>query len=56
MRMQAAAAAHDDCHLMSRLPPALERQLFPFQREGILRGLQHGGRLLIGDEMGLVRY
>lgn len=53
--MQAASAAHDDRHLANILPPALTRQLFPFQRDGIAQGLLHGGRLLIGDEMGLVR-
>ncbi len=53
--MQAASAAHDDRHLAKMLPAALTRQLFPFQRDGIAQGLLHGGRLLIGDEMGLVR-
>ena len=53
--MQAASAAHDDRHLAKRLPAGLTRQLFPFQRDGIAQGLLHGGRLLIGDEMGLVR-
>ena len=30
-----------------------ESKLFPFQRDGVARGLELGGRILIGDEMGL---
>lgn len=35
------------------LPEDTYRRLFPFQREGILFGLVHGGRCLLADEMGL---
>ena len=30
-----------------------EEKLLPFQREGVARGIEMGGRILIGDEMGL---
>ena len=30
-----------------------EEKLLPFQREGVTRGIEMGGRILIGDEMGL---
>ncbi|EPT28685.1 SWI2/SNF2-containing protein [Toxoplasma gondii ME49] len=36
-----------------RMPPLLRKSLFPFQLEGILFALQRGGRVLIGDQMGL---
>uniref|UniRef100_A0A1D2A8V2 DNA annealing helicase and endonuclease ZRANB3 n=1 Tax=Auxenochlorella protothecoides TaxID=3075 RepID=A0A1D2A8V2_AUXPR len=37
----------------ARLPPGLLSALLPFQREGVRRGLQHQGRILIADEMGV---
>ncbi len=33
---------------------SLEQRLMPFQREGVQEGLRMGGRMLLGDEMGLV--
>eukprot|EP00929_Paragymnodinium_shiwhaense_P031338 TRINITY_DN17576_c0_g1_i1.p1 TRINITY_DN17576_c0_g1~~TRINITY_DN17576_c0_g1_i1.p1 ORF type:complete len:925 (-),score=271.70 TRINITY_DN17576_c0_g1_i1:183-2957(-) len=35
------------------LPPALEKVLMPFQREGVAFAINRAGRVLIGDEMGL---
>ena len=31
----------------------LQTALLPFQRDGVLFGLRRGGRVLIGDEMGV---
>ena len=36
-----------------RVPLDLREALFPFQREGVMYGLARGGRVLIGDQMGL---
>ncbi|KEP67055.1 UNVERIFIED_CONTAM: SWI2/SNF2-containing protein [Hammondia hammondi] len=36
-----------------RMPTLLRKSLFPFQLEGVLFALQRGGRVLIGDQMGL---
>jgi hypothetical protein len=33
------------------MPMALREALMPFQREGVLYGLQHQGRVLIADEV-----
>lgn len=38
---------------IARIPAPLWEALFPFQREGVIYGLQRNGRCLIGDEMGL---
>ena len=38
---------------MPRLPRKLARALYPFQRDGVDFALQHAGKVLIGDEMGL---
>ena len=35
------------------LPPRLEAALMPFQRAGVQFVLDHGGRCLIADDMGL---
>lgn len=35
------------------LPPHLEAALLPFQKEGVLFGLERGGKCLIADEMGV---
>jgi len=37
----------------ARVPASLQTQMFPFQREGVKYGLSRGGRVLIGDQMGL---
>lgn len=37
----------------ARIPEALREAMFPFQREGVRFGLARGGRVLIGDQMGL---
>ena len=36
-----------------RIPETLRDAMFPFQREGVKFGLARGGRVLIGDQMGL---
>jgi hypothetical protein len=33
------------------MPLALRQALMPFQREGVMYGLQHQGRVLIADEV-----
>lgn len=38
---------------MRQLPCALGAALMPFQRDGVLYGLQRAGRCLIADEMGV---
>ncbi len=38
--------------LYGRMPRFLERALLPFQREGVLFGLAHGGRCLIAVSRG----
>ena len=38
---------------LSNIPPNIWQRLFPFQREGVRRGVAHGGRCLLGDDMGL---
>lgn len=43
----------DELSRYASIPPNLEGQLMPFQREGVQFALAHGGRALIGDEMGL---
>lgn len=53
-RVQATAGHQDDSDRYCTLPASLEGQLMPFQREGVKFALRHGGRALIGDEMGLV--
>lgn len=42
-----------DPRLTARLPREIVARLFPFQREGVLFGLQHNGRCMLADEMGL---
>ena len=42
--------------MFGRLPPALQDALMPFQRAGVQFALRRGGRALIADEMGLVRF
>ena len=54
VRLQATAGHQDDSDRYCTLPASLEGQLMPFQREGVKFALRHGGRALIGDEMGLV--
>jgi hypothetical protein len=43
----------DEDELSKRIPTNLLQQLFPFQRDGLAFGVRCGGRLLLGDEMGL---
>ncbi len=46
----------DEAAVRSRLegiPPHVWGRLFPFQRVGVRRGVQLGGRCLLADEMGL---
>ncbi len=38
---------------LSGIPTEVWGRLFPFQRAGVTRGVQHGGRCLLADEMGL---
>jgi SWI/SNF-related matrix-associated actin-dependent regulator 1 of chromatin subfamily A len=47
------AAPVDEAALGKRIPAALLEQMFPFQREGVAFGVRCGGRLLLGDDMGL---
>ena len=35
------------------MPATLAKALLPFQREGVRFGIQHGGRMLLADEMGV---
>jgi SNF2 family DNA or RNA helicase len=44
-----------DCEVDCKdyLPTDLHRVLFAFQKKGVLYGIRHGGRCLIGDQMGL---
>lgn len=51
--LQATRAQPDDSELYEKLPKKLAENLMPFQRAGVQFGLQRGGRVLIGDEMGL---
>jgi hypothetical protein len=37
----------------SGLPPLLRASLLPFQEQGVAFAIKHGGRVMIGDEMGL---
>ena len=38
---------------MEELPPSINGSLYNFQRSGIKYGIEHHGRVLIGDEMGV---
>lgn len=38
---------------LARMPASLAAVLLPFQLEGVRFGLQHGGRCLVADEMGV---
>lgn len=40
-------------HRIGSIPADIWQRLFPFQRDGVRRGVQHGGRCLLGDDMGL---
>lgn len=51
--VQATRAQPDDSELYEKLPKKLAENLMPFQRAGVQFALQRGGRVLIGDEMGL---
>ncbi|KAK2076871.1 hypothetical protein QBZ16_005099 [Prototheca wickerhamii] len=51
--LQDVAGWPDELSRYASIPPNLEGQLMPFQREGVQFALAHGGRALIGDEMGL---
>lgn len=51
--LQASGRNLDDSSRYCHIPSNLEQQLMPFQREGVQFALRHGGRALIGDEMGL---
>lgn len=51
--LQASGRNQDDSSRYCHIPSSLEQQLMPFQREGVKFALRHGGRALIGDEMGL---
>lgn len=35
------------------MPASLAKALLPFQMEGVRFGIQHGGRMLLADEMGV---
>lgn len=38
---------------LERMPASLAKALLPFQMEGVRFGIQHGGRMLLADEMGV---
>jgi len=38
---------------LSSIEPTLLEKLMPFQREGVIFGIEHNGRVLIADDMGL---
>lgn len=38
---------------MQCIPAPLAKAMLPFQREGVRFGVQHKGRLLLADEMGV---
>jgi len=44
---------HTSFESMRGIPPALAASLYPFQREGVEYCVNHEGRAMIGDEMGL---
>jgi len=52
MRWQMASKAADESELYERIPASLRHKMMAFQREGVRFALAHGGRVLIGDEMG----
>ena len=47
-----ASKAEDESARYERIPASLRQKMMPFQREGVQFALAHGGRVLIGDEMG----
>ncbi len=50
------SSAHSDVPVpasIDDLPPLLRESLLPFQKEGITFAINRGGRVLIGDDMGL---
>ena len=49
---QKSGQAEDDSGRYASLPAFLETRLMSFQRLGVKFALSHGGRVLIGDEMG----
>ena len=51
--LQATRLQSNDLELYEKLPKKLAENLMPFQRAGVQFALQRGGRVLIGDEMGL---
>ncbi len=38
---------------LCRLPATLSAALLPFQHQGVRFGLQHNGRVMLADEMGV---
>ena len=50
--LQMASKADDDSERYKRIPESLRLKMMAFQREGVRFALAHGGRVLIGDEMG----
>lgn len=52
LRSQMASKAADDSDRYERIPEGLRVKMMAFQREGVRFALAHGGRVLIGDEMG----
>jgi SWI/SNF-related matrix-associated actin-dependent regulator 1 of chromatin subfamily A len=47
-----AGKAEDDSDRYMDIPLPLRLKMMAFQREGVRFALAHGGRALIGDEMG----
>ena len=50
--LQLAGKAEDDSERYARLPQRLRTKMMAFQRQGVQFALAHGGRVLVGDEMG----
>lgn len=50
---EATAGGEVETLIRQNIPESIFSRLFPFQREGVLFGVKHQGRVLLGDETGL---